>query len=106
MSVAEPVGIHTTDEAAAILRVKPSWLERQAAARRIPFTMLGGSYRFSDRHLAEIIRLNEVTPGRSSKAASGAARPGQNKKRKNQRREDDPAGTVTPLRARPRPRRA
>ena len=34
-------------EAAYILRVKQSWLERQAAARKIPFTMLGGAYKFT-----------------------------------------------------------
>ena len=45
------IAVHTLDEAAAILRVKPSWLERQAAARKIPFTMLGGSYRFTSDHL-------------------------------------------------------
>ena len=54
--------VHTLDEAAAILRVKPSWLERQAAARKIPFTMLGGSYRFSAEHLAAIVRQYEQRP--------------------------------------------
>lgn len=57
-----PVGqlvLHTAEEAA---RVKQSWLERQAAARKIPFAMLGGSYRFSDRHLDEIVRTNEQVP--------------------------------------------
>lgn len=39
-----------------------SWLERQAAERKIPFTKLGGEYRFTDAHLAEIIRLNEHGP--------------------------------------------
>ena len=54
--------IHTTAEAAVILRVKESWLERQAQLRKIPFTMLGGSYRFTDEHLNEIVRLNEKLP--------------------------------------------
>lgn len=54
--------MHTAEEAATLLKVKQSWLERQAAARKVPFTMLGGSYRFSDRHIAEIVRMNEVTP--------------------------------------------
>ena len=45
-----------------ILRVKPSWLERQAAARKIPFTMLGGSYRFTAEHLAAIVRQYEQQP--------------------------------------------
>lgn len=57
-----PPSVHTAEEAAEILKVKQSWLERQAAARKIPFTMLGGSYRFSDRHLAEIVQMNEVAP--------------------------------------------
>jgi hypothetical protein len=30
-------------------------LERQAAARKIPFTMLGGAYRFTADHLAAIV---------------------------------------------------
>ena len=49
------LAVYTIDEAAVILRVKPSWLERQAAARKIPFTMLGGSYRFTADHLAAIV---------------------------------------------------
>jgi excisionase family DNA binding protein len=57
-----PVAVHTVDEAAVILRVKPNWLERQAAARRIPFTMLGGSYRFTAEHLAAIVRQYEQRP--------------------------------------------
>lgn len=57
-----PPVLHTAEEAALLLRVKQSWLERQAAARKIPFSMLGGSYRFTDKHLAEIVRMNEVTP--------------------------------------------
>ena len=57
-----PIAVHTLEEAATILRVKPSWLERQAAARRIPFTMLGGSYRFTADHLMAIIRQFERRP--------------------------------------------
>ena len=57
-----PIAVHTLDEAATILRVKPSWLERQAAARKIPFTMLGGSYRFTADHLAAIIQQFEQRP--------------------------------------------
>jgi len=37
----ESITVHTLDEAAAILRVKRGWLQRRAAARKIPFTMLG-----------------------------------------------------------------
>ena len=67
--------LHTADEAAAILRVKRSWLERQAAARKIPFTVLGGSYRFTSAHLAEIVRLYEQLPGPRAEGAGRKARP-------------------------------
>ena len=75
--------VHTTAEAAVILRVKESWLERQAQLRKIPFTMLGGSYRFTGEHLNEIVRLNEKLPlvddaapvgrGRKPRGVSGSA---------------------------------
>jgi excisionase family DNA binding protein len=65
--------IHTLDEAAAILRVKPSWLERQAAARKIPFTMLGGSYHFTSEHLTAIVAMHENQPVRASHSESRPA---------------------------------
>lgn len=58
----DPLTVYTADEAALILKVKPSWLERQAAARRIPFTMLGGAYRFTAEHLRQILAEFEQTP--------------------------------------------
>jgi len=54
--------VYTAEEAAEILRVKKSWLERQAAARKIPFTMLGRSYRFTSAHLSAIVRMHEQAP--------------------------------------------
>ena len=74
------LAIHTLDEAAAILRVKPSWLERQAAARKIPFTMLGGSYRFTADHLAAIVAQHEnrpapPSPSQPSRAHASRVRP-------------------------------
>lgn len=54
--------VFTVEEAAAILRVKKSWLEKKAAARLIPFSMLGGSYHFSPRHLWQIFNEFEKTP--------------------------------------------
>jgi excisionase family DNA binding protein len=89
--------IHTLDEAAAILRVKRHWLERQAAARKIPFTMLGGSYRFTSEHLTAIVALHENRPAsvtsiatehRPQKSKSAGAYPLQ----------------AMPLRPRPAPR--
>lgn len=60
--------LYTADEAADILRVRTSWLERQAAARKIPFTLLGGCYRFTSAHLNEIVRIFE--PGHGAAPAS------------------------------------
>ena len=58
--------LYTAEEAAEILRVKKSWLERQAAARKIPFTMLGRSYRFTSAHLAAIVQMHEQAPAPSA----------------------------------------
>lgn len=92
---------HTLQEAAAILRVKPSWLERQAAARRIPFAMLGGSYRFTSGHLAAMVQLHECVPAMAAWDRGTDTRP--------QRSHQPPEPLMpTPLRPRPRtgPRRA
>ena len=72
-----PIALYTVDEAAAILRVKKSWLERQAAKRKIPFTMLGGAYRFTSDHLTTIVRIHEQAPAVERLAASprGTRRP-------------------------------
>ena len=88
--------MYTAEEVAEILRVKKSWLERQAAARKIPFTMLGGSYRFTFAHLAAIVQMHEEAPtppaetrcrGTSSRRSTG----------------QDPVGRrLAPLRPRPR----
>jgi hypothetical protein len=68
------IAVHTLHEAAVILRVKPSWLQRRAAARKIPFTMLGGAYHFTAEHIAEIVREDAApTPpaGRTPAQANG-----------------------------------
>jgi len=95
--------VYTTEEAAEILRVKKSWLERQAAARRIPFTMLGGSYRFTTVHLSAIVRMHEQTPAPSADTGDSDIR--------SRRLSVEPRVTdrgSPPLRPRPRngPRRA
>jgi hypothetical protein len=86
------ITVHTLNEAAAILHVKPSWLQRRAAARKIPFTMLGGAYHFTAEHIAEIVRINEKLP------AAGEPKRAQRKTQDRQASE-----TVTMLRPRPRP---
>ena len=87
------ITVHTLDEAAAILRVKSGWLQRHAAARKIPFTMLGGGYHFTAEHIAEIVRINEKLPA--------ATRELRATRRKTQ--EQQASETVTMLRPRPRP---
>jgi hypothetical protein len=85
------VGVYDADAASVILRCKASWLKAKARERKIPFTMIGGAYRWTDAHLAEIVRLGEVAP----------AVPAQ-----RSRHPADPAGPQVPLlQARP-PRRA
>jgi excisionase family DNA binding protein len=96
------IRIHTKKEAAEILRVKVSWLERRAAARQIPFAMLGGAYRFTDAHLAEIVRLNEQG------ALTSPTTPAPSRRRAR-RRSPQPtahADGFVPLRPRPTARKA
>lgn len=88
--------VRTLGEAAVILRVNASWLERQAAARKIPFTMLGGAYHFTDKHLTAIVRLYEHTPG----VAADEKQPLENTRRKPRGTQETATGTVTQLRAR------
>jgi excisionase family DNA binding protein len=54
--------LFTVDEAAARLRVRPSWLRRKAAARLIPCTFLGKHLRFSPADLAGIIAAHQQPP--------------------------------------------
>lgn len=89
--------LFTVDEAAAILRCKPSWLRERARCRKVPFTMLGGAYRFTGRHLGDIIRQFEITPGAEQRPASAP--------RRRTRETTASVPAVTPLRARPPQRR-
>lgn len=95
--------IYTTEEAALILKVKKSWLERQAAARKIPFTMLGRSYRFTPAHLAAIVRMYEQAP-----AISGSSGDSGTRSRHLSAARPTAGQASAPLRPRPRsgPRRA
>jgi len=90
--------VYTVPEAARLLRVRESWLEREAAARRIPFTMLAGSYRFTSDHLIQIVRMHEIKPAETAPLVPAAVR----KRRTAQGKGPLPAG-VTQLRPRPRP---
>ncbi len=89
--------LFTADEAAGILRVKKSWLERQAAARKIPFTVLGGSYRFTAAHLEEIVRLYERSPAPQVECTGRGSRT-----RRQETHAREKTTQVFPLRPRPR----
>lgn len=54
--------LHTAAEAAAILKVRESWLKTKAAARVIPCTFIGKHLRFSDGDIAEIMRTGARPP--------------------------------------------
>ncbi|WP_372493966.1 helix-turn-helix domain-containing protein [Salinispora arenicola] len=89
----------TADEAATILRVKASWLERHAASRKIPFTMLGGCYRFTTEHIRRIVEIFEASP-RGVGESTELTRVRRSRARKQSGGETRPS--VTPLRPRPR----
>jgi excisionase family DNA binding protein len=90
--------LYTAEEAAEILRLRPSWLKRRAAKRMIPFTMLGGSYRFTDGHLAQIVKMFEMAPARREER-----RPIRRGRRSVPVTALSAAGLGGPLRPRPRP---
>jgi excisionase family DNA binding protein len=92
--------LYTAAEAAEILRVKQSWLERQAAARKIPFTMLGGAYRFTADHLAVIVQTYEMVP-----SPSGGAGDGRSRSQRTHKPAQVAGSGVAPLRPRPPSRR-
>ncbi len=52
----------TLDQVAEQLQIKPSWLRTQCENRQVPFTMLGGSYRFTEKHVEQIIHHFEKQP--------------------------------------------
>jgi hypothetical protein len=91
--------LYTADEAAVLLRVNPRWLKRQAAARKVPFTMLASSYRFSARHLEEIMRMHENAP--ESVEPQGTPR----QRTRRHRAADAKGNSAAPLHPRPGARR-
>jgi excisionase family DNA binding protein len=92
--------LYTAAEAAEILKVKRSWLERQAAARKVPFTMLGGAYRFTAGHLSAIVQMNEMMPSPSAPTRHRRARSHASRK------PTQASGGVAPLSPRPRDHRS
>ncbi|MEU9005492.1 DNA-binding protein [Streptomyces sp. NPDC048551] len=76
------------DEIATALGCSAWWVRDRARRRLIPFTYVGGAYRFTTAHLAEIISLHEERP-------AGAAHPAEMAV---------PARTASPPQARSAPR--
>jgi hypothetical protein len=91
---------HRPADVAAMLRCSEWWVKEQARRRRIPYCWIGGSYLFTDAHVAEIVRVFEVRPLAETQilptATGSPYRAGGNR--------DEPS-TVVRLQAR-RPRRA
>lgn len=54
--------LHTVAEAAAILKVRESWLKTKATARLIPRTFIGKHLRFSDDDIAGIMKAGARQP--------------------------------------------
>jgi excisionase family DNA binding protein len=92
--------LFTPKEASEILRVRQSWIERQAASRKIPFTMLGGCYRFTAEHLSRIVQIFEAGPD-SPVTARSVVQIASNRQARR-RAVPQETSTVRPLRARPR----
>jgi excisionase family DNA binding protein len=67
--------LYLPEEVAAVLGCSAWWVKDRARRRLIPFTRLGRAYRFSDDHLAEIIRMHEERPARNPQRPSGMAAP-------------------------------
>ena len=89
--------VYRPAEVARLLRCSPWWVKEQARRRRIPFCWIGGSYLFTEEHVAAIVRLFEVQPGDDISPTSRrgqAVRPSTG---------DD--GDVIPIRLRARPPR-
>ena len=49
-------------EVAAMPHCSTWWVKEQARKRRIPYCWIGGGYRFTPVHIAEIARISEVRP--------------------------------------------
>src|SRR3954447_9263082 len=71
-----PAGFYRAAEVARMLRCSEWWVKEQARRRRVPFCWIGGSYLFTQEHIAAIVRLFEVQPVEAvtSARSGGSAR--------------------------------
>jgi hypothetical protein len=71
---AEPLPpVYLPRDIAKALRCSEWWVKEQARRGRIPFSKLGGSYRFTAEHFAEIMRIFESRPTEGGSTAAAAA---------------------------------
>src|SRR3954464_10623409 len=74
-SASAPATFYRPAEVAAMLRCSEWWVKEQARNRRIPYSWIGGSYLFTQEHIAEIVRVFEVRPTAHVAAAEPATVP-------------------------------
>ncbi|MGW1054317.1 helix-turn-helix domain-containing protein [Streptomyces sp. NPDC002521] len=65
--------LYLPEEVAEVLGCSAWWVKDRARRRLIPFARVGRAYRFSDEHLAEIIRMHEERPDRNPQRPRGMA---------------------------------
>ncbi|WP_252396315.1 helix-turn-helix domain-containing protein [Streptantibioticus parmotrematis] len=98
---AELPRLYVPEEVAAVLGCSTWWVKDRARRRLIPFTRVGRAYRFSDEHLAEIIRMHEERPAQTPQLPGVVLEP--TRKPRGRQQPQTSAPTVR-LKARP-PRR-
>jgi Helix-turn-helix domain len=65
--------IYLPCDVAKALHCSEWWVKEQARRGRIPFSKLGGRYRFTAEHFAEIMRIFESRPAESGSTAPASA---------------------------------
>ena len=61
--------LHLPEDLAAMLGRSKWWVCEQCRHRRFPFVNSGGSYRFTDQHVEQILSLLEEIPGGQSRTS-------------------------------------
>ncbi|MFK0173986.1 helix-turn-helix domain-containing protein [Streptomyces sp. NPDC090306] len=98
-----PPRLYRPEEVAEALGCSAWWVKDRARRGLIPHARIGRSYRFSDAHLAEIVRMNEEQPARPPQSPRTSSAPTPSSPRVP-RPQNEAAAPVARLMARP-PRR-
>jgi hypothetical protein len=86
-------------DVAKMLQCSEWWIKEQARNRRIPYSWIGGSYRFTDDHVEEVIRLFEKRPESTGALPGGAAQLSTVRKRQLSTGDEAALRARTPRRA-------